>query len=292
MASDYPALRVLLYDNGSRDMESKTLGIWARDRFAHRMEIVVETAPTNTGFAGGCNRAIALAENLDPPFRYVFLVNNDAIVDRRCIGELVRVAEENRAMLVSASILNQDGSATEFAYDGPRWPLFFRPPRQGMPDGASIAWPSETACGAALLIHERVVAELSRERGATFREDLFMYFEDTELAMNVRQRGWPVYVARNAHVRHHVGGSQSVAAEHRFHYYFNRNRIKVARSILPFLGLLLFHAANAPLVVARVVRQLVRGRGDVARAMWQGFIDGMGGKSGIWSGHDGLRSRV
>lgn len=74
-------------------------------------------------------------------------------------------------------------------------------------------------CGASLLIRRAMLDQVGM-----FDDDFFMYYEDTDLAWRARLRGWQVFYAPQAIVRHiHCGTSQEWSPL--FLYYTDRNRL-------------------------------------------------------------------
>lgn len=74
-------------------------------------------------------------------------------------------------------------------------------------------------CGASLLIRRTMLDQVGM-----FDDDFFMYYEDTDLAWRARLRGWQVFYAPQAIVRHvHCGTSQEWSPA--FIYYTDRNRL-------------------------------------------------------------------
>src|SRR3990172_7762179 len=80
---DYPNYRVIVVDNGSTD------GSRERIRAAHPDTELVE-AEKNFGFGGGANIGIRAA--LDSGTDYVWVLNNDIVVEPHTLDELISVA--------------------------------------------------------------------------------------------------------------------------------------------------------------------------------------------------------
>ena len=104
--------------------------------------------------------------------------------------------------------------------------------------------PSEVfgLCGGACAIRR----EAWRALGG-FREDLFMYYEDTDLSWRLREHGWRVVYAREAVVRHEHASSSGTDSP-MFIRVNARNRILVAAAHSP-----------VPVVLQALARTLVRG---------------------------------
>lgn len=99
-----------------------------------------------------------------------------------------------------------------------------------------------------------------------FREDLFMYYEDTDLSWRLHERGWRVIYAREA-VVHHDHASSSGTSSSMFIQVNTRNRILVAAAHSP-----------APVVLKALARTLVRGvRGPRRGPVMTGFAQAVAG---------------
>ena len=119
--------------------------------------------------------------------------------------------------------------------------------------------PSEVfgLCGGACAIRREAWQAL---RG--FREDLFMYYEDTDLSWRLRERGWRVLYVREAVARHDHASSSGTDSP-MFIQVNVRNRILTAAAHSP-----------APVVMHALARTLVRTlrgpqRGPVLRGLTQ-----------------------
>ena len=104
--------------------------------------------------------------------------------------------------------------------------------------------PSEVfgLCGGACAIRREAWQALGG-----FREDLFMYYEDTDLSWRLHERGWEVVYVREA-VVHHEHASSSGTDSSMFIRVNTRNRILVAAAHSP-----------AHVVLQALARTLVRG---------------------------------
>jgi len=95
---DYAPMTTVLVDNGSSFPCIEPL----TEAFP---EIVPVPLDRNYGFTGGCNRGLEKALELGAD--YVFLLNNDTVIHKDAVTELVRAFEENPdAGMISALILD------------------------------------------------------------------------------------------------------------------------------------------------------------------------------------------
>src|SRR2546421_4881319 len=91
-------LKIIVVDNASADGSGKRL----QQEFGQHRFVFNEA---NLGFSRGCNRGIRVALE-DEHCAYVFLINNDAVVNPDSISEAVSAAEaDERIGLVSGKVL-------------------------------------------------------------------------------------------------------------------------------------------------------------------------------------------
>jgi GT2 family glycosyltransferase len=95
------------------------------------------------------------------------------------------------------------------------------------------------------------------EQLAGFDERFFVYYEDLDLAMRARARGWRSIYLASASAIHHGGGTTHAVKDRRL-YYFARSRILFA---LKYFGT---GGAFAVAAVTLLVEPLAR----IARALW------------------------
>jgi GT2 family glycosyltransferase len=211
----YPAdrLQIIVVDNGSKD------GTAAAVRARFPTATVLENGE-NLGFAEGNN--VGIRHALQGPAEYVMLLNNDTVVDRAMLRELLAV------MQVQADV----------GIVGPKM-LYFEPPdliwcagnRLDWRTGGSIRLQAEqpdndldqtpievdfiTACG--ILLRRQVIEQIG-----LLDPRFFIYYEETDWCMRARGRGWKILYVPRARLWHKVSaamGTTSPATD----YYMNRN---------------------------------------------------------------------
>jgi len=101
LASDYPALQIILVDNGSVEPCGERL----KQRFP---EIELVVLPQNRGFTGGSNAGMRRALELGAEF--VQLYNNDVVVEPRAVSLLVEGFERHSGVGATSPILLGDDS--------------------------------------------------------------------------------------------------------------------------------------------------------------------------------------
>ncbi len=97
MRQSYRKFKVVVIDNASSDSSLETLRDYA-DKYS-RVEVVENKE--NVGFAKAANQAIEIVDS-----KFVALVNNDAVLDRKWAEEMIRAADDliNNSVLRSPSM--------------------------------------------------------------------------------------------------------------------------------------------------------------------------------------------
>jgi GT2 family glycosyltransferase len=185
---------IIVVDNGSTD-NSRSI---VQTEFPNARLI---SSKENLGFAAGNNLGIrsALADNHD----YIFVLNNDTLVDRSCIEHLVKRAEENsRIGAVSPKILFAD-PPDRIWFAGGSYNLWSGVSRhfglRAHADTAKYNIPRliSFATGCAVLLRSAALSEVG-----LFDETLFMYHEDADLSYRLKAAGWELVYEPRAIVWH------------------------------------------------------------------------------------------
>jgi GT2 family glycosyltransferase len=211
----YSNYYALVVENGSTD------GSAARIR-AHVPDVEMLELPRNLGFTGGNNAGIrhALARGAD----YILLLNNDTVVDRDLLTNLVR-ASRSRAdggILAAKILYFKDANVIWFAGAEwhEKWARFNHVGCHEVDGGSRFNESAETpyACGCALFASTAVFA-----RVGLLHAPYFLLWEDSDWCYRARRFGYRSYVIPEAKVWHKVSSSIGLGAT--LEYYFWRNRL-------------------------------------------------------------------
>lgn len=184
---DYKTHTLFVVDNGSTDDSLQRI----REGFPS-VELIVNDR--NLGFAGGCNVGIARALQWDA--KYVWLLNNDAVVDPHALSAMVEVAElDSGAGAIGSSIYYFDEPLAIQAWGGGRVDFWLGRVRH-------IVAPIPSSdihyiTGTSLLIR----SEALRQVGG-LDSSFFMYWEDADFSFRLRKAGWRLAVATESKVWH------------------------------------------------------------------------------------------
>lgn len=195
--STYPSINIIIVDNASVD-ESLT-----RLRAAVPQAHIIANG-VNAGFAGACNLGIRRA--MDLGCDYVFLLNNDALVDENTIGRLVSASAVKRnGALLGSTVAHLPSGAYQFF--GSRMGSVIREPEfmTVEKDAALLSQDfieTDYILGAAFFIPAPLL-----ERIGSFDERFFLNYEETDLCYRARALGIACFIVPGAIVHHHANAS-------------------------------------------------------------------------------------
>lgn len=268
----YPKLRVLCVDNGSQDGSQQAI----RERFPN-VELL-ETG-SNLGYSAGNNLGLrhALAQGAER----LVLVNNDVTVASDVIEGFERAwrqqpqagilagklyfAEQPRMIWFAGQRVNQ-----VLGYSG-------RPRGYRRSDGPRYACIRATgrAAGALMAISRGAI-----EAVGLLDEQLFVYVEDVDWSLRVRDAGFEVVFAPDARAWHRVSAATGGESSPQSLYYGTRNTIVVLERHRP-VGRLATRLRRAAIVGAFVTHALAReDRGEALAAVRAGLADARAGRLG------------
>lgn len=274
LAVEYPACRLIVVDNGSADGTAQRL----RVEFGSSIDLV--TIERNLGFAEGNN--VGIRHALAKGARYVMLLNNDTVVDKRFLGPLVDLLQSTP----------RAGAVTPKIY-------FLHDPDEIWAAGSQINWWTGSANNRGHKQHDQGQFDraeavdygpgccllTSREvldRVGPLDDSYFAYFEDADWCVRMRKAGFDIWYEPRSWIWH-VGGASSRRGEHNpegktdplVHYLIARNGLWLMRSHAPGLARIVGPMAFAVrhVLFYSIVFVLLR-RWRKLRNLWWGAYDG------------------
>ena len=167
----------------------------------------------NRGFSAGSNQAIQSSSG-----RYVMLLNPDTVVRSGALGRMMELLDDDAEIgVVGPKLVYPDGSFQHSAFTFPTLPMIFldffplnyrlmdsrlngRYPRALYDVGEPF--PVDHPLGAGLMVRRRVIEEVG-----LLDESFFMYCEEIDWCMRIKDAGWQVYCCSQAEVVHYEAQS-------------------------------------------------------------------------------------
>jgi GT2 family glycosyltransferase len=248
-SSSYRNIRIVIVDNGSTDDSVQQFKLNAPDCRLIR-------SSRNLGFSGGNNLGIEDAIRSDA--EYVWLLNNDTKPDPHCLSALVAKAQSNPQLGAVGSVLTYMHAPDKVqAWGGGS--INFVLGRSAHHTAPSNNQELTYLTAASLLLRTKALASID-----LFDEGFFLYWEDADLSLRLRAKGWQLDVANDARVLHRESASLEGRLPARDVYY--------SRSIVRFFRK---HSRVPQIPIAlsfttRVAMRILRGEWDRAGAVVKG----------------------
>jgi GT2 family glycosyltransferase len=214
---DHRDWRAYVVDNESTDESQQALRALASDR------ITVLESPINLGYTGGCN--LGMQQALKDGADFIWLLNNDAVVEASCLSTLLAAARQHPEAGVLSPVVRYfdapgrtqfcgaviDRNAEEVIY--PDSMEQFLGWQNDRPDQV-VVW------GTAMLIRGAVARRIG-----TLDDRLFAYWEDTDYCVRTQLSGSRCRLVADAAILHRtaVPGTGTRPRPPHFFYYMVRN---------------------------------------------------------------------
>lgn len=182
------APEVIVVDNASADTTVETV------ESLHRPAVIV-TIADNLGYGAAANEGFNRATR-----EFLLLINPDAALEDQALERLIAAADRYQtAGILAPRLVDSEGQAQRshdaslFARDA-----MARKRTDPDPEGDVSA---EFLSGAVMLLRKKAV-----DQTGGFDPTIFLYYEDDDLCLRLREKGWSLVLVPEA-VAHHIGGA-------------------------------------------------------------------------------------
>ncbi len=216
---DYEPLKIIVVDNASSDGSVDYVT-------AQYPLIELLSLPTNQGYAGGVNQGILRA--LEMQADYVFVLNNDTVIEPQTVSRLVEVLEADVAIgIVAPKVLfyhqrERIFSLGDRVYPWLPLPLGFGYGKRDHPRYKTVM-EFDYVTGCAMMIRQKVFHEVGY-----FDPTYFMYYEDADFCRRVRDHHYRIFCVGNA-IIYHKAAQGTRQDKPRFIQMRARNRVRFYR---------------------------------------------------------------
>lgn len=259
MRNDYPNYRVIICDNNSQDNSVECIKAWADGKLdlfisnanplrylsfppirkpitymectANEVENTINInkhliirSSRNLGFAGGNNLVLRYLLKCSD-WEYIWLLNNDTVIEKDSLRYLVAFAQKNRLSIIGSTIRNYSdqtiqtlGGGIYNKFTGKISAIL----QKNTTDNQSIDYIS----GASMFFSREVI-----ERVGLLSEDYFLYFEELDLAYRARSLDIKL-VCEPRSIIYHKGGA-SIGKGFRADYFAMRSKLIFTKKFLP-----------------------------------------------------------
>lgn len=231
-------------------------------------------SPENLGFAGGNNLAI---RRIQEKYDNILILNPDVdIGDGTCVEILLeRIEDEESVGILGPTVRYPDG--TKQNYPPYPVPTLFRKfallPELQTASRDNLIF-TDSIKGCAMLIDSALFQDIG-----LFKEEFFMYREETEFCYRARQHGYRIAIATDVSVYH--PSSKGLNHDTPLQMYYDiRNRFHLANSCFNGAELIPAYAITLASLAMQVIRITKEGRFALFKPLCLGFLDGITARDG------------
>lgn len=256
---------ILIVDNASTPESYNELLSLKNER------IHILRSEKNLGFTGGINYALKYTIYNFTEIKYFFLLNPDAFCSPELLGHLLEVLKTNpNAASVSPQILNMNGipwySGAQISYNKGR---VFNNPVSNTQNNYSH-YEVDVFSGCAVLFDLNKVL-----KAGMFNEDLFMYFDEADLSIKLKEMGYKIFYTPSYKIFHDVSYTTKNIS-HLKTYYMTRNKFIVFNKSMSFYNKIYF-------ILHELAFHIKNRRIKNAIYHLKGYFDFLKGKKGAYS---------
>lgn len=223
-------LTIIVVDNNSAERLN------LRDESFGKIELKIIANEVNLGFSGGQNVGIKYA--LENGADYVLILNNDTYVDENFLKELIEAVEADKSIGITVPKIyfatgfefhkerysgKEKGKVMWYAGGEMDWKNIIGH-NHGVDDVDEGQFDklgeTEVATGCCMLVKREVF-----EKIGYFDERYFLYYEDADLTMRVKDMGSKIFYVPKAKIWHKNAGSTGGSGSDIQDYYISRNRL-------------------------------------------------------------------
>jgi GT2 family glycosyltransferase len=269
MELDYPRYEVIVVDNASDDGSPEAIK-------AEFPEVTLLVNKINLGFAGGSNVGIcrALARGCE----YIFLLNNDTVVDSSLLKELVTGAESApKVGIVGPKVYYYGQHGKLWSVGAKKHWLRMTPTTIGLDEEDQGQYDAiskvDYIFGCGMLVKRIVLEEVG-----LLDPRYFAYYEDLDLCLRAKRQGYDVVWAPEAKMWHKVSAATRTIPYAK-EYHFARSRVLFIMKHGRGLHLLIVLLCELPhlfrIILSRILQRELKNAWAYVKGWLNGFVSSL-----------------
>ena len=234
----------------------------------------------NLGYAGNNNVGIQIA--IEQKAEWVFVLNEDTIVAPDCLARLVQVGEGDPQIgMVGPMVYHYDEPnviQSAGGWRGRYWETGHFGKNERDQDQFTLPHAVDWLTGCSILVRRAVI-----EQVGMLDERFFIYCEETEWCLRVREAGWSLIHVPQAKLWH-KGVTRDYRPNPSVIYYMTRNHfLTLAKHRAPLSAWVVAWGQTLRTLTSWTVKPKWRHKREHRDAMWQGVLDFLRRRWGMYS---------
>lgn len=261
--SDYSRLELIFVDNGSDDGSVQQVEEW----FGKDERFSTLALKENQGFAEGNNQGMNKASKIA---KYIVLLNNDIIVERNWLKEMIGVMEQDSKIAASQPKIIKMGTSNVIDSTGGMLDRMARAYDRGSGETDEGQYDDQTdifyAKGAAILMRRSCLNEVG-----LLDPDHFIYYEETDLCWRFHLAGYDVKLVPSAKVYHKGSAYFGTSVDPFMLYARRRHQMKMMLKNYSIMNLTKYGSLFKARAIGYFLILLVKGRYKHAAALLRAY---------------------
>jgi GT2 family glycosyltransferase len=219
---EYPNFDIVVVDNGSSDDSVNIIK-------KQQSKVITIASETNLGFTGGNNLGIRFA--LENFADYVWLLNNDTVVDSKALLHLVTAASISRNNGIIGSVIYDYTYRNRIQFAGATINWTKAKSSHITSLKCSTLFGVDRVHGSSMLISKDVLSSVG-----LFDENYFLYVEEVDLCVRAQIAGYICLMEPKSIIYHKESSTVNrVASKRRIYIYYNtRNFLYLINKLCPY----------------------------------------------------------
>ncbi|MDU1314684.1 MAG: glycosyltransferase family 2 protein [Clostridium septicum] len=261
--------RLYIVDNGSTDESINIIEKYKKSLLIETIEL-----DKNYGFAYANN--IGIDKAMKDENEYIVTLNNDIEVTNDTLDILKRYIENNRnvdifqLMMINYYERNKiDAAGLEFDENYFVMPLGYNKDKSEI---ENLQIEIEGACAGAAVYSKKALLSVKEMEIDYFSSDFFAYFEDVDLALRLKSKGFKTHLVKESIVYHMHSATGNKSSNFK-DYYLSRNLFKYFKRNLSIKQYNISSKKGYKLMGKMFARYLVKGNLGGAKSILKGMVD-------------------
>lgn len=261
--STYSNKKTIVLDNRSSDDSVKAIS----EAFP---DVQIFVLQENKGYAG--NNDVGIHAALEQGADWVFVLNEDTILDKDCIENLVKVGESDPKIGIVGPMVYHFDEPNIIQSAGGVFDKYLRVSHlsQNQADTGQYAGPHSVdwISGCAIMVRRAAIEEVG-----VIDERFFYYVEETEWCLRIKKAGWKVIHVPSAKIWH-KGVQLDYKPQPSVTYYATRNRLlMLSKHHAPLMSWLVAWGFILRTLTSWTIKPKWRSMRGHRDAMWRGAMD-------------------
>ena len=261
--NSYKNHKIILLDNELSDGSVEAV----KAKFTNVFIIQLEE---NLGYAG--NNNVGIQEAIRQGADWVFVLNEDTVLDKECISQLVSVGESDPSIGIIGPLVYHHNEPEIIQTAGGRMDRYYRGWHQGEDEldrgQYQEPYPVEWISGCGIMVRRSVIDQIG-----LIDARFFYYVEEFEWCIRAQENKWKIILVPAAKIWH-KGVQKNHQPKPSVTYYATRNQLLVlSKHRAPLIAWIITWRDLIRTLTSWTIKPKWRAKREHRNAMWRGMVD-------------------